>query len=358
MSSWLVIDTETTGLLQPWSFVVEFAAVWVQDGKGISAFTSMVNPPVLDERANAGLAVNHIDPKQLLHAPSPEEVRAAFADWSRRLPADTQTAAYNAPFDRQHCERLGLPLPAWGPCIMQRARKHFGVQSIKLVDAAASFRIPPYTPAHRALSDAYTAAAVLVALDAVAPLKPLAAPAPSAWSVPAARSSLAQRRPSAEVVAELHALQHDPREPRAPIARFENEHHYLSNFYLAPVQIYGWTFPSVEHAYQAMKSSNPAKEWPYFLGGSPGAAKKLGQSIQLRTDWEQVKFAIMSALVYDKFMRHPDLAQKLRETVDAPLIEGNGWGDVYWGVCNGVGENKLGQILVSVREELFKLRPF
>ena len=34
------------------------------------------------------------------------------------------------------------------------------------------------------------------------------------------------------------------------------------------------------------------------------------------------------------------------------LEEGNTWHDTYWGVCNGKGKNKLGKILMQVREEL------
>jgi hypothetical protein len=34
------------------------------------------------------------------------------------------------------------------------------------------------------------------------------------------------------------------------------------------------------------------------------------------------------------------------------LIEGNTWGDTFWGVCNGVGENNLGKTLMNVREIL------
>ena len=44
-------------------------------------------------------------------------------------------------------------------------------------------------------------------------------------------------------------------------------------------------------------------------------------------------------------------------TGDAELIEGNTWHDNYWGVCscskcNGRGKNRLGKLLMKVREEL------
>ena len=43
----------------------------------------------------------------------------------------------------------------------------------------------------------------------------------------------------------------------------------------------------------------------------------------------------------------------LLATGDAKIVEGNTWGDVFWGVCNGVGENHLGEILMKVRQDLF-----
>ena len=53
-----------------------------------------------------------------------------------------------------------------------------------------------------------------------------------------------------------------------------------------------------------------------------------------------------------KFTEHLDLQKKLLETDDAILIEGNTWGDTYWGMCAGIGENKLGQLLMKIREEI------
>ena len=53
-----------------------------------------------------------------------------------------------------------------------------------------------------------------------------------------------------------------------------------------------------------------------------------------------------------KFTQNPNLAQLLIETGDATLIEGNNWDDVVWGVCNGVGENRLGKILMQIRTEI------
>ena len=81
-------------------------------------------------------------------------------------------------------------------------------------------------------------------------------------------------------------------------------------------------------------------------------AKRLGRRVRLRSDWEQVKYDVMLDVVRAKFNQHPDLAQKLLATGDEELVEGNDWGDTYWGVCNGRGKNMLGKILMRVRAEL------
>ncbi len=53
-----------------------------------------------------------------------------------------------------------------------------------------------------------------------------------------------------------------------------------------------------------------------------------------------------------KFTRHFDLREKLLATGDRKLVEGNTWGDTFWGVCRGNGKNHLGKILMKIRAEL------
>jgi ribA/ribD-fused uncharacterized protein len=86
---------------------------------------------------------------------------------------------------------------------------------------------------------------------------------------------------------------------------------------------------------------------------TPGKAKRLGRKVTLRANWELIKIDVMLDLVRQKF-QDPDLAWMLINTGDAELIEGNHWGDKFWGVCNGEGENHLGKILMQVRDEILK----
>ena len=84
---------------------------------------------------------------------------------------------------------------------------------------------------------------------------------------------------------------------------------------------------------------------------TPSKAKRKGQKITLRSDWEQVKEQVMYDVLKLKF-KDEVLAKLLKETGTKYLEETNWWGDEVWGVCNGVGQNKLGKLLMKVREEL------
>ena len=75
-------------------------------------------------------------------------------------------------------------------------------------------------------------------------------------------------------------------------------------------------------------------------------------SNEVRQDWHDIKFSVLRDLNFQKYRNSPKLRQMLLNTGDAVLEEGNTWGDTYWGICNGVGENNLGKILMEIREAL------
>lgn len=136
------------------------------------------------------------------------------------------------------------------------------------------------------------------------------------------------------------------------IDKFNEKWKVLSNFYPTPIYYDGKQWPSVEHAYQAYKSLD--EETREFVRGlpSPRDAKKAGKMIDLRDDWDSVKDTVMEDLCRIKFTSNAFCRARLLETEDAELEEGNTWGDIYWGVCNGQGQNKLGKILMKIREEI------
>lgn len=133
---------------------------------------------------------------------------------------------------------------------------------------------------------------------------------------------------------------------------FFTEYRFLSNFYLADVELDGLPYKSTEHAYQAAKTLNEEERLQIRESAKCGDAKRLGQKVTMRSDWEEVKLGIMKDLVRQKFTKHPDLKEKLLATGDAYLEESNTWSDCWWGVCNGKGQNHLGKILMEVRKEL------
>lgn len=137
------------------------------------------------------------------------------------------------------------------------------------------------------------------------------------------------------------------------ISSFTGEHRWLSNFWYAEVAMSGQFYPTVEHAFQAAKTTNLEERLQIRNAPSPGAAKKMGRHVTLRPNWVQMKVTAMKTLVNDKFTRHPSLAAKLIATGDEELVEGNAWGDRFWGQSPvGTGRNQLGIILMQVRKSL------
>lgn len=135
------------------------------------------------------------------------------------------------------------------------------------------------------------------------------------------------------------------------ITQFRGDYFFLSNFYPEVLYINGEMYPSAEHAFQAMKSLDSDVRLGISVCPSPKEAKTAGRLVNLRCDWDRVKVDIMHDILAAKFA-DPKLAQKLRDTGDEELIEGNTWGDTFWGVYKGRGENMLGQLLMKVRKEI------
>ncbi len=133
------------------------------------------------------------------------------------------------------------------------------------------------------------------------------------------------------------------------INRFRDSNRFLSNYYPANVSLDGKIYPSVEHAFQAAKTDNELARNQIRDALSPSTAKRLGKNVKLRPDWEEIKLAVMMGLLCQKFTT-PHLRKMLIDTGVKELVEGNHWGDTYWGVCNGVGQNHLGKLLMTVRD--------
>lgn len=142
------------------------------------------------------------------------------------------------------------------------------------------------------------------------------------------------------------------------ITEFDGKYAFLSNFFHSPFAYDGIEYPTVEHFFQAMKTLDQEERKKIASADSPGKAKRMGRHVQLRKDWEQVKYTIMCIGIKCKFDAHPELASKLIATGDTILIEGNSWHDNIWGSCfcpkcaEISGQNWLGEILMKERKEL------
>lgn len=135
------------------------------------------------------------------------------------------------------------------------------------------------------------------------------------------------------------------------IDRFNGKYRFLSNFYPCAVKLDGVLYPSVEHAYQAAKCASLEDRQKILSCKTPGEAKRLVRTLKSNGDIAIVKLVVMNSLLKQKFNKEP-FRTWLLATGNEELIEGNTWGDVFWGVCDGKGENNLGRLLMRIREEL------
>ena len=142
-----------------------------------------------------------------------------------------------------------------------------------------------------------------------------------------------------------------------PILEFKDEYRWLSNFWPSKVTIGSgeghMELPTVEHAYQASKTLS-MEEREQFYDINAATAKRLGRKVTLRADWDDVKLGIMEDLVRQKFHGSTELYVKLMATYPRPIVEGNEWGDRFWGVCRGIGRNHLGLIITAIRDEIIE----
>ena len=121
---------------------------------------------------------------------------------------------------------------------------------------------------------------------------------------------------------------------------------FLSNFYPARVELGGICYQNAEAAFQAQKCDDVADR-EAFAELTAVKAKRRGRQVKLRPDWDSVRLGVMEEVVRAKFRQNSDLAARLLGTGRIPLVEGNNWGDAFWGVDvnSGKGENHLGRIL-------------
>ncbi|MCA9175001.1 MAG: NADAR family protein [Planctomycetales bacterium] len=131
---------------------------------------------------------------------------------------------------------------------------------------------------------------------------------------------------------------------------------FLSNFSRHGFELDDAYWMTVEHYFQAAKffPTDPEHAEAIRVAATPKQAKTLGRSRRhpLRADWEAVKDDIMRSAVRAKFVTHLEIRNRLLATGDERLVE-NAPMDYYWGCGrSGAGLNRLGEILMELRDEL------
>lgn len=147
------------------------------------------------------------------------------------------------------------------------------------------------------------------------------------------------------------------------IDRFTGQYEFLSNFAKSPISLlcfgiftpydhtYGeFVYDTVEHYYQANKTLLAGDRSLIRCADTPALAKRLGRGVLIRSDWEAKKLCVMRAGLGEKFAPGSMMAERLLETGNEMLIEGNHWQDTFWGVDDKLGgENWLGWLLMAQR---------
>ncbi len=142
------------------------------------------------------------------------------------------------------------------------------------------------------------------------------------------------------------------------IDAFRGRWAFLSNFHPAPFTYGGIDYPTSEHAFNALKTTDLDARLSIAAAPTAREAKRLGRHVNLRPGWDdRVRFEVMADVLRAKFCCHPGRVDALLSTGDALLVEGNTWCDVTWGRCvchrhRGTGANHLGRLLMELRDEL------
>ena len=128
----------------------------------------------------------------------------------------------------------------------------------------------------------------------------------------------------------------------------------FSNFAFFPIKLKGKLWKTTEHYFQAQKFAEKAHQEKIRKAASPMKAAQLGRSRKVRIlkNWDNMRDNVMYDALKAKFTQHENLKNMLLETEDSILIE-HTENDSYWGDGgNGTGKNKLGKLLMRLRNEL------
>ena len=129
----------------------------------------------------------------------------------------------------------------------------------------------------------------------------------------------------------------------------------FSNFYGKPfcmiTPLGELAFNTAEGAYQCYKDGFTIEGYKQFKALDGKTAKAAGKSVKLVESWDSTKDGVMLNILRAKFSI-AKLKDLLLSTGNKKLVHICPWGDTYWGVTKGIGQNRMGVLLEQVRSEL------
>lgn len=142
---------------------------------------------------------------------------------------------------------------------------------------------------------------------------------------------------------------------------YEQDFYVLSNFSAFTLRWQGYRFDTSEAAYHWEKfppaengDLNGIIRSDIRFATSAHEAFKLAEihKDRVRPDWQQVRVSIMHQILRAKADQHEYVRRKLLETGTRELVE-DSWRDGFWGWgAKRDGQNMLGQLWMSIRDEL------
>ena len=145
---------------------------------------------------------------------------------------------------------------------------------------------------------------------------------------------------------------------------YQSEHAPFSNFFPCQIVIGAHTFFCLEQAFQFVRAKTlhkPLIATKIYLSRDVRYIKRLGNDLGTSDAWEARQFDAMYECLKKKFSQNQDLKTLLLRTGTLELVEATP--DRLWGcgatISSNVlrrhewkGQNKQGQILMTVRDEL------
>ena len=147
----------------------------------------------------------------------------------------------------------------------------------------------------------------------------------------------------------------------------EDQNKFLANIYPERVIFTydGIEYRNFETAYQSQKMQK-VEDRNHVAKMHPLDAKEYARTRLTRKGWEKafteederpselctcLKDKVMYELLQIKFS-NSELKAQLLATGDAIINKENHQGEIYWGTCNGVGQGKIGKMLMEIRDRL------